>query len=258
MIAAAEAAADIGELSVDRGRLERVAGLAQQKRDRGRGLVGRLHPEHQLEAFAVRVVPGETAFRLEEHRVDGLGLEFPVEHQQGRIVPGEQRPDLLAVGRALGVGRPLLDRERLPDRTPGTFEFSGADPAFLDRRINIGSIGCRAGDAGEAIGTVVGHRYRSGFRAELQDILAAQLQLRPVESVEGFEDQQRYRLAEIERRLADRAEQIALVKLGNACPDTREILRSHDDRGLCGVAQECQVDPGKHMRGICRTDQHRV
>ena len=70
-------------------RLERLACLAEQKRNRGGGLVWRLHPEHELEDLAVRVVPGETAFRFEEHRVDRLGLEFPVEHQHGGIVLGQ-------------------------------------------------------------------------------------------------------------------------------------------------------------------------
>ena len=135
--------------------LNGAAGLAEQERDRGRGLVRRLDAEHELEVFAARIVPGEAAFRFEEHRVDGLGLEFAVEHQHRRIVPGEQRPDLLAVGRGLGVVRPLLDRQRPPDRPLGVLEFSGADPAFLDRRINIRRVGRRAGDAGEAIGAVV-------------------------------------------------------------------------------------------------------
>src|SRR5690242_1187387 len=44
VIAAAEAAADIGELSVDHGRLERVVRLAQEKGDRGRGFKGDCTP----------------------------------------------------------------------------------------------------------------------------------------------------------------------------------------------------------------------
>ena len=81
------------------------AGFAEQERDRLGGLVGRLHAEHELEIPAARVVPGETAFRLEKHRIDGLGLEFAVQHQKAGIVRCEFRADLLAIGRGLGIGR---------------------------------------------------------------------------------------------------------------------------------------------------------
>ena len=89
--------------------LKRRAGFAEQERDRLRGLVRRLHAEHELEVLAARVVPGDAAFRLEKHRVDRLGLEFAVQHQQRRIVRGKLGADLLAVGRGLGVGAPGLD-----------------------------------------------------------------------------------------------------------------------------------------------------
>ena len=105
VIAPAEAAADIGELGVDARRLEGGAGVAEQIRDRFRGLVGRLHAEHEFEAAALPVVPGETGFRLEKHRVDRLGLELAVEHQQVRIVGRQLAADLLAIDRGLGVGR---------------------------------------------------------------------------------------------------------------------------------------------------------
>ena len=75
MVAPAKAAADIGELGVDARRLERSAGLAEQERDRLGGLVGRLNAEHEFEFAVLGVVPAETAFRLEKHRIDGLGLE---------------------------------------------------------------------------------------------------------------------------------------------------------------------------------------
>ena len=105
MVASAESAADIGKLGVDARRLERRARLAQQVRDRFSGLVGRLHAEHELEVLSPAVVPGEAAFRLEKHRIDGLRFEFAVEHQQRRIVRRKLGADLLAIGRGLGVRR---------------------------------------------------------------------------------------------------------------------------------------------------------
>ena len=85
-----------------------------------------------------RVVPGEAAFRLEKHRVDGLRLEFAVEHQERRIVRGELGADLLAVDRGLGVGRPVRIGERRPDRTiASSGDACRTDPALLQRRVDI-------------------------------------------------------------------------------------------------------------------------
>src|SRR4051794_36053738 len=78
VIAATKAAADMGELRVDVRRLVGRAGLAEQMRDRLRRLVGRLDAKQQFEIAALAVVPGEPAFRLEEHRVDRLRLELAV------------------------------------------------------------------------------------------------------------------------------------------------------------------------------------
>jgi hypothetical protein len=69
MVASAESATDIGELSVDARRLEGSAGFAQKERDGFRVLEWRLHPEHELEVLAASVVPGDAAFRLEKHAV---------------------------------------------------------------------------------------------------------------------------------------------------------------------------------------------
>src|ERR1700682_2098723 len=85
MVASAETAAYIGELRVDAGGLERRTSFSQQERNRLRGLVGRLNAEHELKFIALPVVPAETTFRLKKHRVNGLGLEGAVEHQQCRF-----------------------------------------------------------------------------------------------------------------------------------------------------------------------------
>ena len=103
MIASAEAAAHIGELTVDAGGLERRARPAQHERDRLRDLVGRLHAEHDLEALGAGVVPGDPAFRLEKHRIDRLGFELAVQHQLAWIFRGKLGADLLAIGRRLRV-----------------------------------------------------------------------------------------------------------------------------------------------------------
>ncbi len=134
MVAAAEAAAHIGELRVDARRLEGRARLAQHERDRLRDLVRRLHPEHEFEILAAGVVPGDAAFRLEKHRIDGLGLELAIQHQQGRILRGKLGADLLAVGRSLSrKGSPLPAASG--DQTgSGVFWIcAGLNPTRLDR-----------------------------------------------------------------------------------------------------------------------------
>ena len=148
-------------------RLERRVGLAQQERDRVRGLVGRLHAEHEFEFLRSRVVPGEAAFRLEEHRINRLGLELAVQHQHRRIVARELGADLLAIGRGLDVSTALSPASGDHIGQRRILETSWADPACLDRRIDIGGVGRRAGDAGEAKGTVVGHHDRAGFLANI-------------------------------------------------------------------------------------------
>ena len=116
MIAPAERATEIGELGIDARGLERSSGLAEQERNRLGGLVGRLNPEHEFEAFVFPVVPAEPAFRFQKHRVDRLGLEDTVEHQQGRIFRIEFGADLLAINRGLAIGRQGLLGEGRPDR----------------------------------------------------------------------------------------------------------------------------------------------
>ena len=232
VIASAKSTPDIGELSVYGRRLERRLGFAQKKSNRSGGLVRRLHAQHQLEILAGGIVPRETAFRLEKQRVNGLGLELAVEHQQGRSAACELRADFLTVSRAFGINCPLSDRERLPDRPPGVLEKSWADPSFLDRRVDIGRFGCCAGDARKAIGTVVGHRYWTGFLRKFYISSIAQLQPRLVEGVERLEDQQSHWLAEIEGSVAGRAEQIAGIKFWNARTNWLEISRGYRDRRL--------------------------
>ena len=81
-------------------------GLRQACRQRLGGFVRRLHAEHELEVLGTRVVPGEPAFRLEEHRVDGLRLELVVERQRRRIGRRKLGADPLAIDGRLGIGRP--------------------------------------------------------------------------------------------------------------------------------------------------------
>ena len=114
MVFAAKAAADMGELGIDAGRLELAACLAEQVRDCRSGFVRRLGTQHEFEFLAAGVVPGEAGFGFEGHRVDGLGLEFAVEHQERKILRVKLGADLLAVNRGCDIGLPRRDRERLP------------------------------------------------------------------------------------------------------------------------------------------------
>jgi len=114
-------------------RLERRPRVAEHIGKVFDGVVRRLHAEHELEIFRARIVPAEPAFRLEEHRVDGLRREFAIERQQRRIGCGQLGADLLAMDRRLGVGRPGLCRERRPDGALGILQLAGADPTGEDR-----------------------------------------------------------------------------------------------------------------------------
>src|ERR1700730_5482479 len=72
----------------------------------------------------------------------------------------------------------------------------------------------------------------AGFLAQLHESSIAQREPRLIEGVELLEDQQSHRLAEIQRRLADWAEQVAGIEFGNAGADLGEIGRGHHHRGL--------------------------
>ena len=191
VIAAAEAAADIGELGIDARRLERARGPRRADARSTPRLVGRLHAEHEFEAFAVRGCTRRGRFPARETSDRRLGLEFAIEHQQVRIFGREFSADLLAIDRGLGVGGLGVLCERRPDRKRRVLERPGADPAGQDRRIDIGRVGRRAGHAREAIGAVVRHRDRAGFLAEPHECPVAQGEPRLIEGVERLEDQQR-------------------------------------------------------------------
>jgi hypothetical protein len=256
VVAAAEAAADIRELGVDARRLERRAGFAQEVRERLRGLVWRLHAEHELEVIAARVVPSKSAFRLEKHRIDRLGLEFAVQHQKSRILRCKLRADLLAVGRRFGIGAPRRRRRPIPAHSV-RHNFR-ADPAFLQWRVDVGRIRRWAGHARKAPGAVVGQHDGAGLIAEFHEAAVAQRKARLIEGVEPLEDQQSHGLAEIMRCLADRAEQVAGIEFGNAGTDLREIGRGHHRRGFERPAQARKIDAGVDVRGIGGAHKHGV
>src|SRR5262249_54849381 len=175
---------------------------------------GRRHADNEFELLAAGVVPAKTAFRLESHRINRLRLEFPVQHQKCRIGGREYRADLFAIGRGFGIGLP--GGKSFPDRASRAVEESWADPAILDRRVDIGCVGSRASNARETKLAVVGHFDRAGCVAELEDRCVAQPEPRLIEGAEILEDQQRDRLTQIKRRLADRAKEVAGIEFGNA------------------------------------------
>ena len=241
VVAPAEAAAHVGEVRVDAGRLEGSTGFAEHEGDGLGRVVRRLHAEHELELAAVAAEPGEAGFGLQEHRVDRLRLELAIEHQERGVLGGELSPDLLAVDGALGVVGRRLPGERRPHRKRRILDARGTDPACLDRRIDVGCVGRRARHAREAEGTVVGTHDGAGLLAEPHEGPVAQCQPRLIERVEMLEDQQRHRLAEIERRLADGAEEVAGVERGHAGADPRKIVGRHHHSGLERAFQASEV-----------------
>ena len=102
---------------------------------------------------------------------------------------------------------------------------SEAEVELLDRHYTPDLVLCdiflpgRTGDAREPERAVIRHRDSAGFFTEPHECPVAQCEPRPVECIEGLEDQQRHRLTHIERRPADRTEQIARIEFGNAGAD---------------------------------------
>jgi hypothetical protein len=172
------------------------------------------------------------------------------------IIGCEFRPDLFAVGRGFGIVLPGRDREPRPYRAPRVLETSRTDPAVLDRRVDVGCVRGRATYARESKLGVVGHRDRAGLFAEFQDGLVTQGKSRLIEGVEILEDQQRHRLPEIERRLADRTEEIAGVEFGNARANAREVGGGDDHRGLQRTAQARKIDAGINVRRVRSPNEH--
>src|ERR1700676_3563304 len=128
MIASTESAAHIGKQGLDVRRLEWSPHVAQHICKRFSGVVRRLHAEHEFEVFGARIVPAETAFRLEKHRIDGLRFEFAVEHQKVWIARRKLRADLLAEGWGFGIGPPRRCGGRRPYRQLRVLKMSGTDP----------------------------------------------------------------------------------------------------------------------------------
>src|SRR5262249_4506874 len=176
------------------------------------------------------------------------------ELQGGWIVVCELRADLFPIGRGFGIGVP--GGKSFPDRASRAVEESWADPAILDRRVDIGRVGSRAANARETKRAVVRHFDRAGFLTEFQDSSVAKGEPRPIEGVEILEDQQRHRLSEIERRLANRAEEIAGIELGNADAGSREVGCSHSPRSLRRSAQARKVEALVHLRRIRCSKEH--
>jgi len=171
-----------------------------------------------------------------------LRLELALEHQPRRIVSRKLGANVFAVTRGLRVLLPDGNRQPRPDRPLGVLKFSRTDPAILDRRIDVGSIRRGPGDSGKTKRGVGRPRDRTGLLAVSHHVAIAQREPRLIEAVEILEDQDRDRLAEIERRSADGAEEVACVKFGNARSDARQILGSNDHGRFQGAAQTRQIE----------------
>ena len=127
-----------------------------------------MHAEHEFKRLRAAVVPAETAFRLEKHRVDGLRLEFAVQHQQVRIVRGKFGADLFAVNEACASAGPLTSGGAQTGMSP-VAKLRGTDPAGLHRRIDIRRLGGRAGNPDETMRAVRRDRDRAGLLAVLHE-----------------------------------------------------------------------------------------
>jgi hypothetical protein len=103
---------------------------------------------------------------------------------------------------------------------------------------------------------VVGHFDRAGCVAELEDRCVAQREPRLIEGAEILEDQQRDRLTQIKRRLADRAKEVAGIEFGNADAGAREVGGGHDHRRLQRTAQARKVEALVHVRRIRCSKEH--
>jgi hypothetical protein len=212
-------------------RLECRFGLAGEISERFRDLIRRLDAENQFENLRPVIVPSEPALGLQGHGVHGLGIELAVEDEHAGIAGGEELPDLLAIGGPLGIITALRDRKRLPDGPSAALGEAGADEAFLKRRVDIRGVRRRSGDPGEAQRRIVGLLDRSGLGPEFQQIAVPDDHPRAIVSVEAVEQEQGHRLAEIDRRLPDRAEQVAGVERRHSRPDPLEVVgRDHDGR----------------------------
>ena len=160
--------------------------------------------------------------------------------------------------RGLGVGGLGVLRSRRPYRKRRVLRPSRADPAGQDRRIDVGRVRRCTGHARKTIGAIGRHGDGAGFLAEPHERSIAQCETRLIEGVERLKDQQPDRLPQIERRLADRAEQIAGVEFGNAGADPVEIGGSHYDRRLHRAAKPRKIHSEIDVCRIRRTDEHRV
>ncbi len=123
---------------------------------------------------------------------------------------------------------------------------------------NVPRVRGRAGHTGETKCAVVGYHDGPSFLAELDESSIAQRWPRLIEGIELLEDQQSHRLTHIQRRLADRAEQVAGVEFRNAGADFVEIGGAHHHRGLERAGQTREVHAGVDVCRVRRPDEHGV
>ena len=175
-----------------------------------------------------------------------------------RIVRRELGTNRFAVARGFRVGVPGGIRERRPVWLLGVLELRRADPPVLDRRVDIGRIRGRAGHPRKAKGDIRRPYDGAGLFAEFDGRDVAQREPRLIEGIELLEDQQGDRLAEIERRLADRAQQVAGVEFGHPCADARQVVSGHHHGGFQGAGQAREIEAVIDVGCIRGPDEHGV
>ena len=160
--------------------------------------------------------------------------------------------------RGVGVGTPARNRQAWPYRGSGILDESRTHPAVLERRVHIGRIRSGAAHAGEAKRAIVGLFDRVGLFAEFENRSVAQSEPCLIKDVEVVKDQQRNRLTQIERRLAEGANQIARIEFGNAHADSCEVVGGHNHGRLQRACQTRKVDSKQTMVCVSRADEHGV
>lgn len=231
-------------------------GLAEQE---GHGLcrsIGRLHPQHDLQMLMAGLKPRKAAFWFEEHWINGPRLEPAVEHQHVRRRHGEGSADFLAKNCPSTIGI-LHGRVRLPDGPAAAILKCRADPPLIDRRVGI-PLAVRTCNPRESQLRVIGCPLRACLSAKPQWRSVAERHPRPVVGIEALEEEERQRLAEIEGRRPDRAEQVALIKRWDTKAAVRDLRGRYHELGARVGVQTANIKPFVDVARIGASHQQRV
>ena len=169
VVAAAEAAAEIGEMRVDAGRLERRAPRRADSATDSAASCGDCTP-----TTSSRFLPPASYQARPPSGSRNIGSIDWVSNR-GRAPAGRdcrrraRRGSARRRSRPSRIAPPACSASGAQTGSRRVLELAGADPALLDRRVDVRRVGRRAGHAREAIRAVGRHRDRAGFLAELHE-----------------------------------------------------------------------------------------